>query len=79
MAYLGPLDAANGAQFDGLVFALGADFVRGHWQVLRIFARSDFGTATGTANDRRLNGEAGTGGEFLVQEFENALGEVFGG
>ena len=79
VADFGPLDAADGAQFHGLVFALGADFVRGHWQVLCIFARRNFGAAASTANDRRLNGEAGTGGEFFIQKFEDALGEVFGG
>lgn len=74
-----PFEAANGAQFHGLVFALGADFVRRHRQILRIFARRNFGAAAGAANYRRFNGKAGAGGEFFVQEFEHAFGEMFGG
>jgi len=49
VAYLGPFEAANGAQFHGLVFALGANIVRRQRQLLRVFAGRNLGAEAGTA------------------------------
>src|SRR5208337_144419 len=84
VADLGPLDAADGTQLQGLGFALGADLVGRQGRILSIFSGRDIGAAAGTVGGRGLGGGdwgggSERGGQFLGEKVENTLGEMFRG